>query len=460
MGQSRDSSRFPLGAAEILPAAFALVAPFSISAATTAAAAGLLACLLSPRLLAARIRQWPAFMLAVFFYYLVQISSIVFSVHPLRSLLCLRGDWSIIYLPVFLCLLSSDRSRRIARAAFLSGILLASLLGLFQAATGIDPLGRTTPPAAPGGIHVATGAFRHHLTYGGVVLVGFLASTGLLLDRLLTAGTPRTRPSVPGSAAQPAGAPIDARGRSLGLLLPLAASVASGAALVVSLARSAWAGGAAGLALLIGFAVAFAARSGRRRAAWGITALAGAAVAGILVLFASSPALRHRLSEAPAAGDLPRVRLWATALRVFANHPILGAGLGAFKKLLPAYKVPGWYLRASHPHNDILNTLVHSGAAGFLALAAMAWTLLRSTFRRGRGFLPWALLALLAGFAVAGLGQCYLTDEEAAGTLFIAAALLATSAAEGPHAGEEKAPGAGKEAPATAADGEKDTERA
>jgi O-antigen ligase len=146
--------------------------------------------------------------------------------------------------------------------------------------------------------------------------------------------------------------------------------------------------------------------------------------AGILFSLAS-PVIRERLHDVLSVHDDPRVRLWQTALRIWWDHPVFGAGLGSYKTQFPIYKVPGDYMATGHPHNDLLNILVHSGILGVAAFAFIGIRYGRmirrslSAARRGdpRRSLLLAGVVVPLAFLAGGLGQCFLTDEEV-GTLF------------------------------------------
>ncbi len=360
--------------------------------------AGIFTCLalalVHPRLALRPLARHPQIGGALAFYFLVQLSSIVYSQHPLRSLICLRGDWPVLYLPILLAALQVRAARRVAWVAVLIAASAAGLIGLVQHLTGADPLGRAVLEADGSGRFHAIGSLRGHLTYGGVMLTGFAAAFALLL-------------TVPGR-------------RRLVLLLVTAAC---GIGVVTSYARSALLGALMG-AVVATVAALAAGRGGRGHR---LRALLPAAliVAGGALLIALMPGLQARLVGLGDFSSDPRPRLWGTALRIFSDFPLLGAGLGAFKSHFPLYRLPGDYMATGHPHSDVLNVLAHSGLAGLLAWLALWWAVLRAAASAGRGVLA---AGLLAAFLVGGLAQCYFTDEEPAAMLWL---LLALAIGEG-----------------------------
>jgi ADP-heptose:LPS heptosyltransferase len=141
--------------------------------------------------------------------------------------------------------------------------------------------------------------------------------------------------------------------------------------------------------------------------------LPAAALVAVVVL--QQEALTNRVTSILEITELPRWRLWQTAIRIVADHPILGAGLGAYPTLFPIYKVPGHYMATGHPHHDILNAAVETGVVGALIWLGIWAAFFRETRRASGAAIDWvvegsraAVLALL----VAGLAQCFSTDEE------------------------------------------------
>ncbi len=397
---------------------FALGAPFSIFVAQLGVFAALLLLVLRPAVAFGPLLHRPALGAALGLYLLVQLASILYSQHPLRSVICLRGDWPVLFLPLFLAVLQVPRARRLGIRAILFSSALAGVLGLWQHVSGGDPLGKTVLESDGMGRFHAVGSLGGHLTYGGVMLCAFLGALAHLWTR------PRS---------------------TWPLLLPAVA--ACGAGLVTSYARSALFGAAVG-ALVVVVSAAVLECSGRRgRRRW-LRMLIPAAVllgAGALIVLLT-PGLRARLSELGALAQDPRVRLWTTALRIFEDFPLFGAGLGAFKSHFAAYRVPGAYMATGHPHNDALNVLVHSGLAGLVAWIGLWVAVLRearsipervpTASGDGTGLTARVLLwALVAGFLAAGLGQCYFTDEEPAGVFWFLVAWGLTAAAQSPETG-------------------------
>ncbi|MBU1950188.1 MAG: O-antigen ligase family protein [Candidatus Eisenbacteria bacterium] len=317
------------------------------------------------------------------FYFAVQIFAIVTSQHIYRSFTCLRGDLPVLILPLFVLLFLRSPRPWLPLWVFLGMAALSGLYGLWQFFSGMDLYHGEGLEALAAGTYIAIGNLGGHLTYGGVHLVATLLALGLALY-----GPP-------------------GRIRRWAWFLALA----SGAGLLTSAARTAWVGFLAGSSVLLW-------GLGRRRFLLGLAAMI--VLAGLALLL---PGVADRAQGFLQFSDLPRIRLWRTALKIWADFPIFGAGLGAYKTHFPLYKLPGGYMSTIHPHNDLLNIAVHSGIAGLVAFAWL-WIRLWRGLKEGlaaparvRG-LAWGGLAVIVGFLVAGGGQCYFTDEEPVAALW------------------------------------------
>lgn len=381
---------------------FACTAPFSIFLSQVAVWLALALCCIRPRLAFRPLRNHPWLGQALAFYLLIQGISVIYSQDPLRSLICFRGDWPVLFLPIFLGILQVRRARRWGLTALLIAAGISGLLGLWQHLSGVDPLGHSVLEACHAGRFLAVGSLGGHLTYGGTQMLAFAASLALLV-----AGQRRHRP----------------------LWMICTACTAMG--LLASYARTAWIGAAAA-ALIVAVAGAWLSQpdtAGRVRSRLRTLAPAVLVLCAALLIVVLTPELRERLFSMTRFTQLPRIRLWATALRIFDAFPLFGAGLGSFKSLFDLFSLDGIYWATGHPHSDALNALVHSGLAGALAFVALWVAVLRACSCGARRVLGYAVVT---AFLVAGIAQCYFTDEEPAGFLwFLLAAAILESGAPG-----------------------------
>jgi len=324
-------------------------------------------------------------------FVLVKLVAALLSDDVSRGLDAMTGDWTVLFYLVLRQSLRDGGEARRALVVFSGAIGVAGLYAVIQHVHGWDFV-RSRALEPSGERFLATGFFGHHLTYAGVELIGFGVALGAIFA---TTGRERLR---------------------FGAIALLAAL-----GLVVSYSRTGWLGMIAAFgvpALLVG-----------RRALVGI---AGLGVAGAVATLLS-PTLRERAATLGDLANLPRMRLWQTAVDIFRDHPVLGAGPGAWRDLFPLYRVAGEYKNTGHPHNDVLNQLVQVGVIGVAAWLAI-WARLAALLLRARhagsgtparlGML--AGLTALAGFLVGGLGQCFFTDEEVAMALWLVVATTLT----------------------------------
>jgi len=114
----------------------------------------------------------------------------------------------------------------------------------------------------------------------------------------------------------------------------------------------------------------------QRSARWALGATVAAALVGAVVL---APAILTRVS---GSGDGGRLQYFTTALRMFAESPVVGTGPGTWAVQRVAYTEPGeldWYI--PHAHDMYLQTMAELGivglAAGLVALVPVGWLILR-----------------------------------------------------------------------------------
>jgi putative inorganic carbon (HCO3(-)) transporter len=372
---------------------FAALVPISIAGAQGAmglVAFGWLLLLVSGGREARRLRPDPILPFLVLFL-LAKVVSAVLSPAASESLRDIRGDWTILFVPLLNQVISSLARAWRLLLVFVAASSVSGLYGVLQSILGVDYV-RDRGLEPMGGIFVATGFFGHHLTYGGLVLLGIVAAFALALHG--PRGTTRWG---------------------------LVSTVLLAGGLVASVARTAWAGSVAGMGVLVA--------TGGRRALVRI----GILVLALAVVLALRPEVRVRASSAFDLASDPRMPLWKTSLAMARDAPLFGMGSGAFRRVFQEYRVPGEYQNTGHPHNDLLNQLVQGGVIGtivWLAIWARLFVLLGRAWRRLRGASPpgtparafedharrrtlvLTSAACTFGFLVGGLGQCFFTDEE------------------------------------------------
>jgi len=159
----------------------------------------------------------------------------------------------------------------------------------------------------------------------------------------------------------------------------------------------------------------FVAPRWRRVPAWlpqatAVAAIVVAIVVGLLWLGPDSVASRLTQGELTGSGqsgqnfEASRGWIWRDTWTMFGAHPLLGAGLGAYRTAFPMYTQSDGFYLVHQSHNDYLQILADGGVVG----GALAVWFLISVFRAfGRGIGardPWlAALALGGGAALFSL---------------------------------------------------------
>jgi O-antigen ligase len=134
------------------------------------------------------------------------------------------------------------------------------------------------------------------------------------------------------------------------------------AALELTWSRGAWIGGAVGVA-------AFIALSARWRVQIAVLTLCALAVATV-ALGPRRAALSDRLWMIPDTSvNANRIELWGAALRMLADHPLLGTGFGTFAEAWRVYR-PAGRPTENTAHNLLLNFAAEAGVLGLVAFSA------------------------------------------------------------------------------------------
>jgi tetratricopeptide (TPR) repeat protein len=225
------------------------------------------------------------------------------------------------------------------------------------------------------------------------------------------------------------------RSRTVAILLPAAGATLCTAAAVGSASK--------GAALLIPLSlsavlvVGTAGRPGKRRA---IAAAAG--VFGILGVAAALTPLGGRIADFVASGGTAvsssdRFLIWSHALGgVFASHPLLGTGFGAFRhaipRALPAGEAEPWL----QLHNDFLEVAVDGGSVAAALVLILAWAFWRRALAASWSEGPARLdrAGLLAGLAAVTIHAAFDFGHQMPGNalVFVVACALAVPGSRAP----------------------------
>ena len=265
--------------------------------------------------------------------------------------------------------LDSHKTLRWAVQGLLILSVAAAAFGIFQAFTGLYPLGdvihsglstQLEPIPGESGRYTAVGFFTTRVTFAHMLLFPFCWLTALALQ------------------------PFRRRVR---LLLVLGLLVV-GLGMLLTWRRTAPVAGAVALLGLLWFQI----RAGRLR--WIVTALAALAVIGSCVVLV--PGLIERLGKSfLGGGDWGRMTIYQTALDMVSERPTTGFGFGNFKpearprldQRLAAMGRTRFSGKLTWSHNDLLTFWAECGILGALAFCFLFVAFFLAV-RRGMGRIP------------------------------------------------------------------------
>jgi O-antigen ligase len=126
---------------------------------------------------------------------------------------------------------------------------------------------------------------------------------------------------------------------------------------------------------------------------------------GLTLFLGGADSLLRSAGINPGAGDFTsgRLQFWQTGLKIFRDHPIIGAGLDAFGVAYSRYDPSNGAFRVEQAHNDYLQILADAGILGFLCVAAFIFLL----FREGLATIRTSTDNFRRGAAIGALAGCF-----------------------------------------------------
>ena len=126
---------------------------------------------------------------------------------------------------------------------------------------------------------------------------------------------------------------------------------------------------------------------------------------GVVLFLGGNESLFRGIGVTNADADISsgRAHYWPIAIKIFLEHPILGAGLDAFGVAFTKFDTHNGFLRVEQAHNDYLQTLADAGLVGFACIAAFIYLL----FKKGLGVLTSAGSSFRRNAAVGALAGCF-----------------------------------------------------
>lgn len=122
----------------------------------------------------------------------------------------------------------------------------------------------------------------------------------------------------------------------------------------------------------------------------------------VILLLGGNDQLLRGTGAARAGVDIStgRFHFWPIAIKIFLDHPFLGAGFDAFGVAFTKYDTWNGILRVEQAHNEYLQALADSGIVGLLCVIAFIFLLFKkgiATILSQHGFRKSAAVGALAG---------------------------------------------------------------
>lgn len=105
----------------------------------------------------------------------------------------------------------------------------------------------------------------------------------------------------------------------------------------------------------------------------------GLVIVGVVVFVGGGESLLRGIGAAKADSDFSsgRSHYWPIAVKIFLEHPIVGAGFDAFGVAFTKHDTWGGLLRVEQAHNDYLQILAEGGVVGIICVGAFIFMLFR-----------------------------------------------------------------------------------
>lgn len=137
-------------------------------------------------------------------------------------------------------------------------------------------------------------------------------------------------------------------------------------------------------------------------------AMTGAAVLVIsalaVVFLSGGDPLARGLGLQAGAGDVAsgRTHFWSVALKIFLDHPVIGAGYDAFGVAFTKHDTWNGFFRVEQAHNDYLQALADGGILAFACVAVFVFLLMK----RGISVIRNSTSPTRRSIAIGALGGC------------------------------------------------------
>lgn len=362
-----------------------------ISIAATNIAFGLGTLLLIRRMIVSRVltlRITKGITVLLVSYLILDLTATIFSGFPINLKSLIEDKWVIMGYFIALGLVPDKIVLNKLLTALIISSTVSAYYSIIQFVIGWDFLrGQILEPIGKG--YVAVGTFSHHLTLGGLLMLGLI----IVLSRILFQPNVRRK------------------------YIFLASTVVLSIGLFVSYSRSAIVGLFGGLAVLV-----YAGDKKLRKIVIIFSILSG------LLLLILVPGTAQRFLNSFSLGEHsegPRIRLWLTSVEIIKHHPLFGIGQGNFDIGFEKYHIVGKYHNHAHPHNDFLSVAVDGGLIS-LSVFLLMWAVYIIKMNRliikpkdvSNIWIPVMGLSAVVSLLIAGNFQNYQSDAEVGNMLW------------------------------------------
>jgi O-antigen ligase len=109
----------------------------------------------------------------------------------------------------------------------------------------------------------------------------------------------------------------------------------------------------------------------------------GLIILGVVIFIGGGESLLRGIGAAKADSDFSsgRSHYWPIAIKIFLEHPIIGAGFESFGAAFTRFDTWGGMLRVEQAHNDYLQILAEGGIAGIICVGAFIFLLFRRSLK-------------------------------------------------------------------------------
>jgi putative inorganic carbon (hco3(-)) transporter len=122
-----------------------------------------------------------------------------------------------------------------------------------------------------------------------------------------------------------------------------------------------------------------------------------------LLNFSSLSNIKQEVFMQDRSGQI-RIDMWGEAIQYLSEHPVSGAGLASYQKLIYPYRIDKWIEVFHHPHNIFLTMWMNLGILGLIGFVwILVWYFRISLFSKKKNLLNLFLISTMTVIVITGL---------------------------------------------------------